>query len=478
MRRFLPDSLAAWSLIMLIVGLVVTQVTTLVVVAHGRGDVAQMMEFFRLAERVTSVTRAIATTDDTRQRQDLARALSDSTVGVTVDDEMLATDTIADTEELAELEDVLESRLADVGISDVHVERWDQIPEAAQTRATAATGNPGPLEKVLTGIEQGFNRNGAYVASIALKDGLWLNFTVSLPPRATWWNPGMLAIAGLVILLVLAASLVLLRYLTGPYEILGHAAERIGRDLHAPAIQEGGPREIRAAAHAFNTMQGRLQKVIADRDQLVAAIAHDLRTPVTRLRLRADFMEDSEQRAHMIADLDEIAGMTQSILDFSSDNATPEARETLDLVSLLEVLTEDRPGVTLDLPPDCPPRLAYSGQPIGLRRCIGNLIENALKYGGTAAVSLQLAPGTAIIRVEDDGPGIPEADMETVFLPFRRLETSRSRETGGTGLGLTIARTIARAHGGDVHIENRAGGKGLRADIILPLAAVPVRLTG
>ncbi|MBN8994575.1 MAG: HAMP domain-containing protein [Rhizobiales bacterium] len=475
MRRFLPDSLAAWSLVMLIAGLVVTQLSTLVVIAHGRSDVAEVMEFFRLAERVTSVTRAVATTDDPKERQELADALSDATVGVTVDDEMLATDTIADTEELAELEDMLESRLADVGISDVHVERWDQIPAVEPTDAPPATGNPGPLERVLTGIEERFDRNNAYVASIALKDGKWLNFTVLLPPRTTFWSPGMLAVAGLVILVVLAASLVLLRYLTAPYDMLGRAAERIGRDLNAPALGEGGPREIRAAARAFNTMQGRLQKVIADRDQLVGAIAHDLRTPVTRLRLRADFMEDSEQRAHMIEDLDEIAGMTQSILDFSSDNATPEARETLDLVSLLEVLTEDRPGVTLELPPDCPPRLAYSGQPIGLRRCIGNLVENAVKYGGTAAVSLHLRADAAIIRVEDNGPGIPEADMETVFMPFRRLEVSRSRETGGTGLGLTIARTIARAHGGDVHLENRPGGKGLRAEILLPLAAPAAR---
>lgn len=477
MRRFLPDSLAAWSLVMLIFGLVVTQVTTLVVVAHGRSDVARMMEFFRLAERVTSVTRAIATTDDPKQREELATALSDSTIGVTVDDDMLATDTIPDNEELAELEDVLESRLADAGISDVHIERWDQIP-AVQTGSQPHDGSPTPLEEALTRIEQDFDRNNAYVASIALKDGLWLNFTVSLPPRANWWTPGTIAIAGLVILLVLAGSILLLRYLTVPYQILGRAAERIGRDLHAPAIQEGGPREIRAAAHAFNTMQERLQKVIADRDQLVAAIAHDLRTPVTRLKLRADFMDDAEQRAHMIADLDEIAGMTQSILAFSSDNAAPEARETLDLVSLLEVLTEDQPGITLDLPADCPPRLAYSGQPIGLRRAIGNLIENAVKYGGTAAVSLRLAGQAVIIRVDDDGPGIPEADIETVFLPFRRLEASRSRETGGTGLGLTIARTIARAHGGDVHLHNRPGGRGLSAEIVLPLASASARDAG
>jgi len=466
MKRFIPDSLAAWALLTLIVGLVVTQLSTLVVVANGRETRQKMMEFFRLAERVSSVTRALATAPED-QRQALAVALSDSTLALSVNDTMLATDMIPDSEELAELQDILEARLAGVGISDVHVERWEEVPRAAAVAAAAQPNAPlGTLESGLARLQRQFNSTGAYVASIALSNGDWLNFTVSLSPPSSGWTTGEFALAGLIIAIVLAACLLSLRHLTAPYAVLGRAAERIGRDLTAPPLGEQGPREVRAATHALNMMQQRLQKVIADRDQLVAAIAHDLRTPITRLRLRADYMEDAEQRGRMIADLDEIAGMSHSILAFASDNAAPEPRETLDLISLLEVLCADQPAVTLELPGDAP-RHPYFGQPIGLRRCIGNLIDNAVKYGGTARVSLQFPKGSVVVRIEDDGPGIPERDLEAVFLPFRRLEASRSRETGGAGLGLTIARTVARAHGGDIHIANRPGG-GLRVEVVLP----------
>ena len=378
---------------------------------------------------------------------------------------MLATDTIPDSEDLAELQDILEARLADVGISDVHVERWEEVPHTAA--AIQASPRPGTLEARLARLQQQFGTTGAYVASIALKNGDWLNFTVSLSPPSSGWSTGEIALAALVIAIVLGACLLSLRHLTAPYAVLGSAAERIGRDLTAPPLAEAGPREVRTATQALNIMQRRLQRVIADRDQLVAAIAHDLRTPITRLQLRADYMDDPEQRARMIADLDEIAGMSHSILAFASDNAAPEPRETLDLISLIEVLCADLPTVTLDLPAEAPARYAYFGQPIGLRRCLGNLIDNAVKYGGTARVALQFRDRSIAIAIEDDGPGIPEDDLEAVFLPFRRLETSRSRETGGAGLGLTIARTVARAHGGDIHIANRPGG-GLCVELVLP----------
>ena len=213
---------------------------------------------------------------------------------------------------------------------------------------------------------------------------------MSLSPPSSGWSTGEIALAALVIAIVLGACLLSLRHLTAPYAVLGSAAERIGRDLTAPPLAEAGPREVRTATQALNIMQRRLQRVIADRDQLVAAIAHDLRTPITRLQLRADYMDDPEQRARMIADLDEIAGMSHSILAFASDNAAPEPRETLDLISLLEVLCADLPTVTLDLPAEAPARYAYFGQPIGLRRCLGNLIDNAVKYGGTARVALRV----------------------------------------------------------------------------------------
>ena len=472
MKRFLPDSLAAWALLTLILGLVVTQVSTLVVVANGRETHQKLMEFFRLSERVSSVTRAVATaTGD--QRQALAAALSDSTLALSVDDKPLVSDLIPDSEDLAEMQDVLEARLTGVGISDVHVERWEELPRSKVIATAQPNAQLGALESGLDRLQRQFGTTGAYVASIALSNGDWLNFTVSLSPPSSGWSTGEVALAGLVIGIVLAGCLFSLRHLTGPYAVLGRAAERIGRDLSAPPLAERGPREVRAATRALNMMQQRLQKVIADRDQLVAAIAHDLRTPITRLRLRADYMDDGEQRGRMIADLDEIAGMSHSILAFASDNAAPEPRETLDLISLLEVLCADQPTVTLDLPSEAPARYPYFGQPIGLRRCIGNLIDNAVKYGGSARVALEFPKGSVVIRIEDDGPGIAEKDLEAVFLPFRRLEASRSRETGGTGLGLTIARTVARAHGGDIHLANRAGGRGLAVEVVLPEGRLP-----
>jgi signal transduction histidine kinase len=373
---------------------------------------------------------------------------------------------------MAELQDILEARLADVGISDVHVERRDEVARAAAPEAASPpVEDPGPIEAVLADLELELDKTGAYVASIALSDGQWLNFTVSLAPRGLLWTPRTIAFAALIILVVLAACLFIVRYLTAPFRLLGHAAERIGNDLNAPGLPERGPRELRAAAHALNVMQNRLQRVVADRDQLVAAIAHDLRTPITRLRLRADMIEDGAQRERMVADVDEIAGMTQSILAFASNNATPERRENLDLISMLETLSSDLPAATLTLPPDCPPRIAYFGEPIALRRCIGNLIENAIKYGGAAHVTLSVDARSVVVRVDDEGPGIPDSELEAVFAPFRRLETSRSRETGGTGLGLTIARTIARAHGGDIRLVNLA--KGLRAELVLPVTEPP-----
>jgi signal transduction histidine kinase len=229
---------------------------------------------------------------------------------------------------------------------------------------------------------------------------------------------------------------------------------------------------VRAAAHAFNLMRERLRRFFSDRDQLVAAISHDLRTPVTRLRLRAEFIEDAELKSRMLADLNEIETMTSSVLAFASDSARPEARESLDLVSLLESLCDDVPGVTLSIPADIT-RFAYLAQPVGLRRCVANIIDNAVKYGQRARVSLRIEPAAVHIVVDDDGPGIPPDSVEMVFQPFRRLDDSRNRDTGGTGLGLTIARTVARAHGGEVTLANRPEG-GLRAEIVLPLPGTAV----
>ena len=474
MRRLLPDSLTAWALLIVIAGLVIAEVATVGVILQNRALNARMNVFFHLAERVSSLSRAIAA-EPVQSRADLADALSTPTLQVTVGVKPIATSKGASDDEIAELEDVLQTRLGDSGVTEVDVGRGPVVTDPGAI-ADPPGDDAGPVERFLSDIEEHYAFDDAYLVSVQLGNGSWANFTVPVAPSPRLWSDNAMLATMVVIALVLFGSIWALRRLTAPYALLANAAERLGRDINAESLPEKGPSEVRAAAHAFNLMQARLRRFIGDRDQLVAAISHDLRTPVTRLKLRAEFVEDADQRARMLADLDDIEAMTRSVLAFASDSAQPEARESIDLISLTELLCSEMPHVTLALSPSLPPRLKCLAGPVGLRRAIANLIDNAVKYGGTARVSLVADPAAIRIAVDDDGPGIPQEDVEAVFRPFCRLEASRNRETGGAGLGLTIARSVARAHGGDVILTNRPGG-GLTAEIVLPLAAAaPVPL--
>jgi signal transduction histidine kinase len=274
-----------------------------------------------------------------------------------------------------------------------------------------------------------------------------------------------------------AAGLLILwavRRLTRPVRALAEAAERLGRDVNAPPLPEAGPSEVATAAHAFNTMAARIRRFVGDRTQMLAAIGHDLRTPITRLRLRAEFMDDDEQRRKMLADLDEMEAMVAATLAFARDDAAAEPTVAVDIAALCRTVLDE----AADAHPDLAEAIAYQGperlvaqvRPVAMKRAIANLVGNALAYGSAARLTLAPpGPPARMLRlaIEDDGPGIPLSELESVFQPFRRLETSRNRETGGTGLGLPIARNIFRAHGGDVVLRNRPGG-GLVALATLP----------
>ena len=215
-------------------------------------------------------------------------------------------------------------------------------------------------------------------------------------------------------------------------------------------------------------MQDRIRRFVEDRTQMLAAISHDLGTPITRLRLRAEFVDDKEQRKKMLADLDDMEKMVFSALSFARDEAASEPHAMVDLRTLLQRVCDDMAdagyAITLDVGNGAVP---YGCRPAALRRALTNLIDNAIKYGRRARVSLDHDQDGFLIRIDDNGPGIPNDLQEDAFKPFRRLEASRSRETGGTGLGLTLARTIIRAHGGDVTLVNRTEG-GLRVEARLP----------
>lgn len=257
------------------------------------------------------------------------------------------------------------------------------------------------------------------------------------------------------------------RRLAAPIQLFADAAERLGRDPRAEPLPVKGPAEIRVAATAFNEMQERLRRYVEDRTAMVGAIAHDLRTPLTRLRFRIEGLPE-EQRAKMSNDIDQMEEMISAALTFVRDASRPGERTPLELSSLLESLCDEMAETGASTEVESGEKVVLDGDPMALRRLFTNLLENAVKFGGRARTRVFRDASNAVVEIEDDGPGIPPADREKVFEPFYRREPSRSRQTGGIGLGLAVVRSIARGHGGDVLLVNRVGG-GLTARVQLPL---------
>jgi signal transduction histidine kinase len=280
----------------------------------------------------------------------------------------------------------------------------------------------------------------------------------------------LLVLLGTVIVL----SLVAVRWVTRPLSALAAAAEKLGEDINSPPLPETGPSEARQAARAFNTMQQRLSRFIADRTRIFTAMSHDLKTPITRLRLRTELLDDEALRAKYAKDLFDMEAMVTQTLDFMRDAGTQEVRHPVDMMALLESLQTDYRDTGSKVEIEGNVAQPYRGRPLALQRCLTNLLDNAIRYGGRATVKLEDSAEWLTIRICDDGPGISEQQLEQAFEPFFRAEASRNRETGGTGLGLGIARNIARAHGGDLVLRNRAEG-GLEAILSLPRVQVASR---
>jgi len=303
--------------------------------------------------------------------------------------------------------------------------------------------------------------------SVELPDGRWLNAATLLPaPSPSWAWPTLtwLCLMAAAVALIVIFSV---RRLTRPLRALAGAAERLGRGEEVPPLVEDGPADVRQATHAFNEMNERLHRFVRDRTRMLAAISHDLRTPITSLRLRAEFVEDPEAREKILETLAEMQQMVEAVLAFVREDAAREDTRPVDLAALIASLCDDLAEAGQDVTFAEADKTVTACRPIALKRALSNLIENAVIYGTRARVALRESALGYEITVDDNGPGIPEAELERVFEPFHRLETSRSRDTGGTGLGLAIARSIVRAHGGDVALENRPGG-GLRATVRLP----------
>ncbi|HEX3915744.1 MAG TPA: ATP-binding protein [Caulobacteraceae bacterium] len=308
---------------------------------------------------------------------------------------------------------------------------------------------------------------GAFVAAVRQPNGKWL----TVEPRGQLldaWQLRFLLVLGFALLAVTPLAWWFARRIAAPISAFARAAERLGRDPDAPPLDVRGSSEVKSAASAFNLMQERLKRYVSYRTTMIGAIAHDLRTPLTRLRFRIESVPE-ELRPKLAADLDEMEAMVASTLAFVQDATSPVERTKLEVSSLVETVMDEAAETGANASVDRAERAVIDGDPVALKRLVTNLVGNALKFGSCAKGRVYAEAGMAIFEVDDNGPGIPESEIERAFEPFQRLETSRSRETGGAGLGLAVVRAIARGHGGDVSLHNRAGG-GLTARVTLPLA--------
>ena len=310
------------------------------------------------------------------------------------------------------------------------------------------------------------------IASVPFPDGGWLNAQtqVTAEPVTLPW-PSIIS-AVLMVVAILAIVGFTVRRATRPLAALATSAEAFGRGGPSQPLPEAGPSEVQRLTAAFNRMQERLERFIADRTRMLAAVGHDLRTPITSLKLRTELLDDEEARTKMTATLDDMQRMTEATLAFARDDAGSEPVRSVDLQALVESLVDDQSALGKDVTFRGNERLPYSCRPTALKRAIANLLENAVRYGKCARVTLDNTAAGPLIVIDDDGPGIPEDRLDEVFKPFVRLETSRSRETGGVGLGLSISRSIILAHGGELTLLNRPEG-GLRVEIRLPPATLP-----
>src|SRR3569623_1879831 len=398
-RRFAPDSILGWLARILVAGLAASQ--ALPALAHNmdRNEAIVEIEDLRAAERVATFATFLQHSAPVL-RQSVAQSFSGPSMTVEVANRSNVPEDEIPDRRLGHLAKAVSERL--------HGTNWQEI------RVAEAASSDDQRAKGVMPIR----------TSIALRDGAWINFEFSAIdslPRATFRGIAWTAAS---VLLVLGLSYYAFRRVTRPLESLTRAAESLGRSGRGEALQETGASEVRRAARAFNEMQARIRRLLEDRMQMVAAISHDLRTPITRLKLRAEFVDDQEQREKMLRDLDEMEAMIKETLALAREDANPEPRSKLDLVQLLTDSVEGIERVTLEIDPALAKGAATEAQPIALKRAVANLIENAVVYGNQARARLSETAKDFEIAIEDEGPGIPEAEHESVLRPFYRLEAA------------------------------------------------------
>jgi two-component system, OmpR family, sensor kinase len=346
------------------------------------------------------------------------------------------------------------------------IEHWKDL--ADQVRRLAPELRP---DDVLVGTSTDGDPHVALIA-LQLPDQSWVNISIFAASRPAAGSHGSILSTSLMALGVLLLSFLIARWLTRPIRSAARAAASLSPEGPAVDLEVSGPVEVRELTTAFNAMQRRIADLVHRRTQALAAVSHDLRTPLTRLKLRVDELQDADLRGAVLADVDEMERMIDATLSYLKGHETAEPARAIDLVALLQTMVDDARdrGRVADL--TAPRQVVIEARLVSLRRAMANLVDNALRYGDRVSIVVRELEGAVEVTITDDGPGIPEDRLGTVLEPFVRLESSRNPETGGVGLGLTIAKTHIEAHGGSLALANRPEG-GLSVTVTLLRKVAP-----
>lgn len=464
LARLVPRRLAGQTIAVLLLTLLVAQAAGVLFLIDERGDAVRSAVRDQVGGRVIQVVRLLETLP-----QPLHAEILEASGSPSISFQLARESTIpqGDSESSERVARILTRILDRPSTDDVRVDQGEPRPFLQRpfggTREGVRERSPAAQERLaaLTALDMAI--------AVRLRDGSWLNTTavVRVPPPT--WATASLVTLGVTAVALIAVVVLMVRRLNRPLRALETTADAVGRGMAVAPVPEAGPEDVRTTIRAFNRMNERQERFIRDRTRILAAVSHDLRTPITSLRLRAEMVDDADTRDRLVETIDEMQQIVEAGLTFAREESETEPSRTVDLAALVESVATDLSDLGRDVTVEEAGPLPWPCRPAGLKRALRNLIENAVVYGGRARVALARGPEWLEVRVDDDGPGIPDEQRERVFEPFARLEESRSRETGGIGLGLAIARSIARRHGGDVVLENRMSG-GLRATLRLPVA--------
>lgn len=434
--RTLPGSLFARMALILVLGLATAQMVSVWLQWGERATQVSQARGQNYVDRIVEAVRVLEANDPSRRSMALA-ALQYGGMQVALVD----AGQVAPNKQRRPIQRMINSRLG------------------AEHEIRITGDAPGP------GMQQ--RGNARHGIDLQLRDGQWVRFGFASEAEVPAFSNELMVRLLLMLAIVVLVVILAVRQATRPLQQLASAADLLGRDLDAPPLRLEGPTETRRAAQAFNQMQERIKRLIRERSRALAAVSHDLRTPLTRLRLRAELVEDKKLRDQLAADLDAMATMIDVTLDYLRGLQDSETLRAIDINALLASMSEDALVLGRTVLIDGQALLPYRGRLLALRRALQNLIDNAIKYGGSAQLRVIDSAAELRILVEDQGPGIASEELSSVTEPYYRTDASRNSASGGIGLGLSIVKDIAFSHGGELLLENRPQG-GLCATLQLP----------